>query len=372
LSRKSKMIKIAYNYQTFTHQKYGGISRMFSEIAPLINQYDDFEVTVCAGLYQNKYIENHLNIKVKGIPISFPQTATRLLLSLNPIFAKAVLEMDKPDIVHETYYSSVNTIPKKSRTVITVLDMIHEKFADSLGYVNRNFPELKLRAIKRADHIICISENTRKDLIEILDINPAKISTVYLSHSTLEATSNKPLINQPYILYVGERRALYKNFKRLLQAYGSSRSLQNNFKLVCFGSSSFSSQEMNIIREADINASNVLHYNGADSILANLYTHASAFIYPSLYEGFGIPPLEAMSLNCPVVCSNTSSIPEVVADAGEYFDPCDIDNIASAIEKVVLSSDRGQLLKSKGTERIKLFSWDKCARETSSIYKQLI
>jgi glycosyltransferase involved in cell wall biosynthesis len=366
------MIKIAYNYQTFTHQKYGGISRIFSEIAPLINQYDDFETTVYAGLYQNKYIVNNSSIKVKGIPISFPQKATRLLLSVNPIFAKAALEIDKPDIVHETYYSDLNTVPKKSKTVITVLDMIHEKFSDSIGYINRNFPELKSKAIKRADHIICISENTRKDLIEILDVNPAKISTVYLSHSLLETHSNTPLLNQPYILYVGERRALYKNFKRLLQAYGSSRSLQNNFKLVCFGSSSFSSQEMSAIREAGVNVSNVLHYNGADSILASLYSHASAFVYPSLYEGFGIPPLEAMSLNCPVVCSNTSSIPEVVADAGEYFDPYEVDNIASSIEKVVLSSDRCQLLKSKGTERIKLFSWNKCARETSSIYKQLM
>jgi glycosyltransferase involved in cell wall biosynthesis len=366
------MIKVAYNYQTFTHQKYGGISRMFSEIAPLINQYDDFEATVCAGLYQNKYIGNNSNIKIKGTPISFPQKATRLLLSLNPIFAKAALEIEKPDIVHETYYSSLNTVPKKSRTVITVLDMIHEKFSDSLGYVNKNFPKLKSKAIKRADHIICISENTRKDLIEILDINPAKISTVYLSHSLLEASSNKPLLNQPYILYVGERRALYKNFERLLQAYGINRSLQSNFKLVCFGSSSFSSQEMNMIKEAGINASSVLHYNGADSILANLYTHTSAFVYPSLYEGFGIPPLEAMSLNCPVVCSNTSSIPEVVADAGEYFDPYDVENIASAIEKVVSSSDRCQILKSKGAERIKLFSWNKCARETSLIYRQLM
>jgi glycosyltransferase involved in cell wall biosynthesis len=366
------MIKIAYNYQTFTHQRYGGISRIFSEIAPLINQYDDLETKVYAGLYQNKYIENNSNIKVKGIPICFPQKATRLFLSLNPIFAKAALEIDKPDIVHETYYSSINTVPKKSKTVITVLDMIHEKFSDSLGYVNRNFPELKSKAIKRADHIICISENTRKDLIEILDVNPAKISTVYLSHSVLETSNNKPLLNQHYILYVGERRALYKNFERLLQAYGSSRDLQKNFKLVCFGSSSFSPQEMNMIRKAGIDISNVLHYSGADSILANLYTHASAFVYPSLYEGFGIPPLEAMSLNCPVVCSNTSSIPEVVADAGEYFDPYDVDNIADVIEKVVSSLDRCQILKNKGTERIKLFSWDKCARETSLIYKQLM
>ena len=367
------MIKVGYNYQTFTQQKYGGISRIFSEIAPLIDRYDDFNVKIYAGLYQNQYLTDNLKIRIGGRKISYPPQGNRIFLALNPVFAKASLAIDRPDIVHETYYSNINTVPKKSKTVITVLDFIHEKFIKSVGYLDRNFPEVKAKAIRRADHIICISENTRKDLLEIVDVDPKKVSTVYLanSFSNTSINNNKPLINQPYLLYVGERNALYKNFSRLLQAYGSSKMLRSNFKIVCFGSKSFSQNEMNMIKEAGINTNNILHYAGNDSILANLYAHAAAFVYPSLYEGFGIPPLEAMSFNCPVVCSNTSSIPEVVMDAGEYFDPYDIDSMRFAIEKVVLSPDRCQILKKNGKERVKFFSWDKCAKETASIYQQL-
>jgi glycosyltransferase involved in cell wall biosynthesis len=106
-------------------------------------------------------------------------------------------------------------------------------------------------------------------------------------------------------------------------------------------------------------------------LLAKLYKFARAFIYPSLYEGFGIPPLEAMSHGCPVVCSNTSSIPEVVGDAGEYFDPVDTGSMREAIEHVVGSDSHRNLLIAKGYERLKSFSWDRCAAETLDVYRRL-
>jgi glycosyltransferase involved in cell wall biosynthesis len=366
------MIKIGYNYQTFTHQRYGGISRIFSEIAPLIDRSDDFNVKIYAGLYQNKYLTDNTNITILGRQISYPAKGIRFFLTLNPAFAKIALEIDKPDIVHETYYSSINTVPKKSRTVITVLDMIHEKFADSMG--GNEFSEVKSAAIKRADSIICISNNTKKDLVQILNIDPDKISVVYLSHTVDRSiiVNSTPIIADPYILYVGLREDLYKNFERLLRAYASNKHLHESFKLVCFGPKPFSKSELDLIKELKIDGSNVLYYSGDDSVLANFYTHAAAFIYPSLYEGFGIPPLEAMSFNCPVVCSNTSSIPEVVGDAGEYFDPYDIDSISAAIEKVVFSSTIRQDMIYRGRVRIGLFSWDKCAKETESVYKKLM
>lgn len=114
-----------------------------------------------------------------------------------------------------------------------------------------------------------------------------------------------------------------------------------------------------------------IHVPGDDKTLANLYTHASAFVYPSLYEGFGIPPLEAMSFNCPVVCSNTSSIPEVVADAGEYFNPYELESIADALERVLLSQVRTKELVVRGKERVNYFSWDTCAEQTQLVYKSL-
>jgi glycosyltransferase involved in cell wall biosynthesis len=370
------MIKIAYNYQTFTYQKYGGISRIFSNIAPIIDQYDDFDVEVYAGLYQNHYLANNLKIRRKGLQISYPYKTTRFFVALNHIFTKIALETDQPDIVHETYYSIKSSAPKHSKTVITVLDMIHEKFIDSIGNT-KFFKELltvKAKAIERADSIICISENTKKDLLEILDIDPAKISVVYLGNSidNTIVMNSEPIIPEPYILYVGITQLPYKNFDRLLSAYSNNKHLRKNFKLVCFGQQPFSKNELDMINEKGLNENNVVYHSGSDSSLANIYTHAAAFVYPSLYEGFGIPPLEAMSFDCPVVCSNTSSMPEVVGKAGEYFDPYNIDSISESIEKVVFSSTLTDKLISRGRERVKLFSWEKCAKETQVVYRNTI
>jgi glycosyltransferase involved in cell wall biosynthesis len=121
-----------------------------------------------------------------------------------------------------------------------------------------------------------------------------------------------------------------------------------------------------------MDSSQVMQFGGSDQMLAGLYEHASAFIYPSLYEGFGIPPLEAMSYGCPVVCSKTSSIPEVVGDAGEYFDPADIESMRVAIERVVTSDSHRKLLIAKGRARLKYFSWDRCAAETLDLYMKLV
>jgi glycosyltransferase involved in cell wall biosynthesis len=372
------MIKIAYNYQTFTEQKYGGISRMFSEVATRVDRIDDFDIQIHAGIYQNYYLANNPNVRKKGFPISYPSRLInsshwlRFFLFVNSIFAKITLSIARPDIVHETYYSSTNIVPKKSKVIITVLDMVHEKFIDSMG--NKKFSIIKANSIKRADHIICISENTKKDLIEILNINPDKISVVYLGYAIGEKplAQTIPIINSPYILYVGIKNQQYKNFERLLKAYGSSKKIQDNFKLVCFGPQPFSQKELDMMEQLGVNTDNFYHYSGDDKFLANLYTHATAFIYPSLYEGFGIPPLEAMSFNCPVVCSNVSSIPEVVGNAGEYFDPYTVESIIEAMEKVLFSVDIQQDLITKGQERVKMFSWEKCATETALVYKKLM
>jgi glycosyltransferase involved in cell wall biosynthesis len=111
---------------------------------------------------------------------------------------------------------------------------------------------------------------------------------------------------------------------------------------------------------------------GDDKVLANLYANAAAFIYPSLYEGFGMALLEAMAYQCPIVCSNAGSIPEVAGDAAEYFDPYEVDDIKQAIENVVYSPEKSRTLISRGLIRVNQFSWDKCAQQTYAIYSSLL
>jgi glycosyltransferase involved in cell wall biosynthesis len=266
-------------------------------------------------------------------------------------------------------------VPKGAKRVITVYDMIHERFASTwLG--SEVTTAAKKAAVTRADHVICISESTRRDLLELFDIPEHKVSVTYLGFDTLSsekqiASTLTESSHPPYLLYVGGRSG-YKNFEGMLRTVASSQFLKNNFSIICFGGGVFTKVEMSLIEKLGMESTKVRQIGGGDDILVHLYQGAEAFVYPSLYEGFGISPLEAMSLGCPVICSNTSSIPEVVGDAGEYFDPGNTESICSAIERVVQSQTRRDELVEKGRKRCAIFSWGRCASETLSIYRSLI
>jgi len=366
-------MKINFDYQVFCSQEYGGISRYFFEIANKLKNNYKQDVTVISPLYINNYLKGEFNyFNLIGIPFRpIPKTG-RIIRGLNSLLAKPLLAYSKPDIVHETYYSDRRSTPRGSKTIVTVHDMIHEKFSDQFPARDKTSHKKKL-AIQRADHVICVSENTRRDLIELFDVKPENTSVVYhgftLNHKGggIKADS----FNRPFLLYVGVRNG-YKNFDTLLQAYASSFVLKNNFDLVCFGGGPFSDNEHLLMQKYKLASGRVRQVSGNDTLLATCYRSASVFVYPSLYEGFGIPPLEAMSFNCPVVCSNVSSIPEVVGEGAEMFDPYQLDSMRTAIERVVSDSDLRSELIAKGQERIKLFSWLQCAKETLDVYLKVL
>jgi len=183
--------------------------------------------------------------------------------------------------------------------------------------------------------------------------------------------SSKRVSSRPFFLFVGSRRG-YKNFKRLVMAYHASINLLKNLDFVCFGGGSFNSEELSFFKELKIPFDCIRQVSGDDALLSQYYKNAFFFVYPSLYEGFGIPPLEAMSYGCPVACSNTSSIPEVVGDAAIMFDPYSIESMQYSLEKLFLDSNIRDSLITRGFERIKKYSWKKCAGETIEIYRKVI
>jgi glycosyltransferase involved in cell wall biosynthesis len=283
------------------------------------------------------------------------------------------LRFFRADVLHETYFSPFRVAPLNTKVVLTVYDMIPELFSNDTQKSIRS-KKTKARAVARADHVICISEQTKQDLIKILNVDPSKISVVHLGFTLTQSSGQthlniKPL--RPFLLYVGHRGG-YKNFEGLLKAYASSSELVNRFDLLCFGGGPFTNQEIERIKGFGINPNQIYQVSGDDSILAAYYKAASVFVYPSLYEGFGIPPLEAMSFDCPVVCSNTSSIPEVVGNAAEMFDPTNTESIITAIEHVVNNELYRENLIELGRERIKQFSWERCARQTLDIYRKIL
>ena len=364
-------MRIGFDQQIFILQEYGGISRYVCSLASRLADIEDVEAKIFAPLYLNAYLEKLSKEMVSGIKVpKIPRTG-RAFQWASHWLAHAAIDRYAPQIVHETYYSPISVAPKGARTVLTVYDMIHERFPSLLPPHDKT-SEWKRMAAKRVDHVICISESTRNDLLEFFDLPEEKVSVVYLGFDGLIPEIEKEGNHQkPYLLYVGQRGG-YKNFEGFLTAYASSPWLRNNFDVVCFGGGVFTNAETRLFAELGLTDNRLIQMSGSDNKLANCYRGAALFVYPSLYEGFGIPPLEAMSLDCPVVCSDSSSIPEVVGNAAEYFDPKNRESMRTAMEKVLNSPTRRTELIECGHVRCTQFSWKRCADETLAIYRGLM
>ena len=366
-------MKLVIDHQIFSTQAYGGISRYFVELANHLSAIKNAEPIVLAPLNFNMYFSDLKPAVAMGKHISGLPQKGRVVRMLNRFMTRLWLSKTRPEIVHSTYfYDTRCTYNKEAKIIITVHDMIHELFPEDFPSSD-NTAELKRKAVEMADHVICVSENTRNDLVRLSGVDPKKTSVVHHGVNNIDQNfaPKSKLPNSPYLLYVGNRKG-YKNYSGLVGAYAKSTELHNRFKLVCFGGEPFSQREQKHQESLGLNSGQVLWLEGGDSLLASLYKNASVFVYPSLYEGFGMPPLEAMSFGCPVVCSNQGSIPEVVDDAGEYFNPNNIEDIITAITRVTNNPSHADELRRKGTLQLKKFSWQRCAEKTYRIYESIL
>ncbi|NLT23720.1 MAG: glycosyltransferase family 4 protein [Syntrophorhabdus sp.] len=366
-------MRVVFDHSIFGLQPYGGVSRYFFEVTNHLARMGN-NVEIFSPLYVNEYFHDNCAVRPRGFRIGLKtRRLGRIVSAINTgaslLFVKTRRHVD---IFHETYFTTSDCCPGSAKRVLTVYDMIYERYPRYFSPLDRT-PQLKEHAVKRADHVICISENTRRDLIELLGVPEEKTSVVYLGYSldANKAPSDPPRKGKPFILYVGSRWG-YKNFDRMVKAYGSSKVLKDNLSLVCFGGGPFNSEEWAMFGSLQIPRDDVMHVSGNDDVLAGLYSSASLFVYPSLYEGFGIPPLEAMFFGCPVACANSSSLPEVVGEAAELFDPNDEDSMRCAMERVISEQARSRELVRSGKERIKLFSWEKCAADTLEVYRTVL
>lgn len=338
-------LRIIYDDTIFNLQKYGGISRYFSEVIRRIKENASIDVSVFRGF--------------KG-----------KLSRLNYILSDYKINEDKYDIYHPTYYSYAVKKRKHIKTVVTVYDMIHELYLFKMRNL-RNDILVKKKSIINADHIICISHNTKKDLQKIYNIDEKIISVIYLGVNVKMRDVNEKynLSNKPYILYVG-KRGLYKNFTTLLNAFYLLK-IKADFDLVCLGGGGFSKEEAREFRRLKLEDS-IRHAEGPDDLLQSYYENARVFVYPSLYEGFGLPALEAMAFGCPVIAARTSSIPEITDNAALLFSPQSVEELCDRLQAVINDSGvRNDYIK-KGKERYKNFSWEKTAQETLSVYRNLL
>lgn len=379
-------MKILYDHQIFTWQKYGGISRYFTEI--ISNLPKDVNTEIAIKYSDNEYLKKSelvngleslfqpkdhffpgikfpLKRKLfkyirKTNPESYPDSFT-----LNKELSIELLKKQDFDIFHPTYYDDyfLEYLGKKP-FVLTIHDMIHEIYPELMN--DPNISEKKAILAAKAIHIIAVSDRTKNDIVEILGISPNKISVVYHANSLTKVTSNNEYIPAKFILFVGERH-IYKNFIFFVRSIESILKENSNLFVFCVGRD-FSADESQLLFNLGIKHQFISRYCN-DEELASLYKKAIALIFPSYYEGFGIPIIEAFQAGCPVILSNSSCFPEIAQDAALYFNPKNINEIKAAIEIILSDESLRNKLVEKGYSRVKTFSWEISAKRTADIYK---
>jgi len=237
------------------------------------------------------------------------------------------------------------------------------------------------QTIRRADLIITVSENSKKDIVKFFKVNPNKIKVIYngvdrifrpLDPDLIKTTLNKFSINSPYILSVGTIDHPGKNSISLIRAFKKVKLNYQEYKLVLVGKPGFGYEHIKneILKLQLLDEVLIIGYV-SDSDLVCLYNGAEVFAFLSLYEGFGLPLIEAMACGTPVVASNTSCLPEIVGEAGIIVHTYDISKIAEEIEKLIIETTfRNEMIK-KGFEQSKRFSWEDSARKTLKIFEDM-
>ena len=353
-------------------QAFGGINRYFAEIISRLPP--EAEPTLFSGRRRSTGFPVHPNLKFAD---STPFGPFRLARWTRPYVLRLLLTERDWDVIHPTYYADLRAYRGwHSPLVITVYDMVYELFP---GTFRDDHSRLYKKAcIERADHVICISENTKSDLCRFYRVDERRISVIHLASGLQqeerggesERGAERDAI--PYFLFVGARVAHYKNFRVLLEAYSIfSAQYSDGPRLVVAGPPCTSAERILLER---MKIADRVRFTGVVSTqeLRTLYRESTAFVYPSLYEGFGIPLLEAMETGTPVLCSDSSCFPEIAGEAALYFDPGAPEAIADAMGRVWSCQEiRLELIK-KGRIRRSLFSWEKTAHATWEVYKRTI
>lgn len=283
---------------------------------------------------------------------------------------KRILENDNLDLVHFPYFSYPVFYRKKF--VITIHDLIIDHYPTGVASsLPAPLYRLKLlgykkvlsNAVKKSEKIIVPSQATKVELLNVYKANNSKIEVIYEGFDTrIRKGKSKELVSDNFILYVGNAYP-HKNLQNLIDAYSNLRK-KTQIDLILIGRNDFFYKRIN----KGIKGVKVLH-DVDDSTLFEYYTNARLFIMPSLMEGFGLPLLEAMSLSCPVVSSDTNALKEIGGDACLYFDPKRVEDIEEKIESVLLGKVNTYEMKKRGLVQAEKFSWKSCADKTLKIYE---
>ncbi|MBJ7390089.1 MAG: glycosyltransferase family 4 protein [Chthoniobacterales bacterium] len=352
-------MRVLYDGFIFGLQGAGGINRYFSE---LISRLPSGDLPVVYGSFaRSLQVPRHPRISVRRL-FRFGRLA-------EPYAAKWASGFD---VFHPTYYHLTPPLAwsrVRSPVVLTVHDFTFER----LGHRHEKSAKLlaaQKTAIGRADLIICVSRSTQADLHEFYPQAAERSRVIHLAAPELPA-GIPPEEDGPYILFVGSR-SFYKNFSLAVRALSALSKRTCGLRLVVAGTP-WTESEIRLIHEEGVGGLVTLVESPGDEQLAGLYAAAVCLLYPSEYEGFGLPLLEAMSVGTPVIALRSSSIPEVAGPGAILLDPCDAspENVADAMQQLLEEPSLREKLSSAGRKHASLFGWEYTASETIDAYRSV-
>lgn len=363
-------MNILYDYQIFVAQKFGGISRYFVDLMAGIENMPGFSTHLEVVGNKNYYLperyfkEFSLIEKLK----KYPRKEHKAFLK-NQRTTLEMLDSGDIDVFHPTYYDSYFIDQFKKPLVITIHDMIYENFP-SLFPSNEPTAHQKRLHIERADQIIAVSQRTKEDILKYYDVNDDKITVVHHGIDQYVPLSYEGIENLPkeYVLYVGSRSG-YKNFDLLVQAFSGISKKYDGLKLVVAGSPLGIAEEELLWRNGI--QDKVITFAASDGELNTLYKNAFFFVYPSTYEGFGLPILEAYKNECPVLLSNASCFPEIAGEAAAYFETFSLESLIEQMDLLIENSAYRNQLIQLGKEKIQEYPMESCIDRTAAVYKML-
>lgn len=355
--------------------EHPGIGRYLKNLVESILKID------CKNQYylffaDEKYSSVYSNSNVSPVILRFPIYSLEEQIFV-PFFLHGL------DVFHSTHYNA--PIFARCKIISTVHDLIHlifpEYLSSKLGFYYAKF--MFKTCVNKSRKIISVSENTKKDMIRMLGADAKKIDVIYEAvdknivrvedEILKQKVREKYSINGSYVLYVGSLR-YHKNVVRLIESFCDIKKDKSIVqKLVLGGRLDKKAGEIKKILSREDVKQNVCYIGEVENIdLSTLYSMADIFVFPSLYEGFGLPPLEAMACGTCVCASNAGSIPEILKDAALYFDPYDKSDISRVIFRLIKDKELRASLVSKGYNVVKDFSWETAARETIKVYEQVL
>jgi|688.fasta_scaffold61925_3 glycosyltransferase involved in cell wall biosynthesis len=361
-------IKVHFDDQIFQLQKHGGISKYFSQLIKEFNLRPELGIQPVVSTFRTA---NHHLLNDSGLTSIKKSRGFfgPLRLVFQSIFSGRK-SLNEIDLVHFTFYLPGFFFRNRGLpTVSTVHDMIPEKFPEPGRFWNPHFS--KKSYLKKSDLVISVSKTTAEDMADILNITRS-VTTTYLGVGPefQPGLSSPDGLSSPYFLYVGNRNG-YKDFQTCIYAFAVIAGNNPNVRLQLVGGGSPTKSEKKTMRALGVEEL-VFQKDVPSDQLPNYYSAATALLYSSRYEGFGLPLVEAMASGIPILCANSAINSEVCGSAGNYFEPGDSHELAQLMSKVLQAPENFENKVEVGLEKSKIYSWRRCAEETAMAYRSLL